>query len=418
MPWEHCGQDGIGDSDVCPACGVAKAAWTVEWNLTRNFRVTRRPTLRLEVVRGPDDAPVAGTPWSVEVGEQTRGGWTDELGKATVPGVADGAECVVTFPAWAPGELLAPDGAERLEPAADADDDLGPGSEGAAVEDLQRRLVDGGYPVDVDGRYGPETAGAVRWLQEEAGLRVDGRAGAAVRSALERRRAAGPPARGPALRLGDLGAQVRTLQQALATQGADLVADGLFGPATRRAVRAFQAARGLAVDGLVGPETWGALAGDAARPEAPAAGGGARFRLAGRKAKYTFKLDVVEWVLRPLRGLDPAGLPWRVDLSDGRRLEGTVDASHRIRVAGVGDATARLTLDLDARTRLVDDPMDDGVAEPDDEDAAADDDAPPAAEDAPEEGDGAPAEPDTAEDAHVAPFERDGRQGPDAFPED
>lgn len=417
MPWEHCGQAGIGDSEVCPACGIAKAAWTVEWNLTRNFRVTRRPTLRLEVVRGADEAPVANAPWSVEVGERTLGGWTDELGKATVPGVADGAECVVTFPAWAPDELIAPDGAEALEPAtAAADEALGPGSEGAAVEDLQRRLVDAGYPVVVDGRYGPETAGAVRWLQEEAGLRVDGRAEAAVRAALERRRAAGPPARGPALRMGDLGAQVRTLQQALVAQGADLVVDGQFGPATRRTVRAFQAARGLAVDGLVGPETWGALAGDAAPPEAPAAGAGARFRLAGRKAKFVFKLDVVEWILRPLRGFDPLGLPWRVELSDGRRLEGTVDASHRVRVAGVGDATARLTLDLDARTRLVDDPMHDGVEEPaeNDDDAAAPTDDPPAEE----EVEDAPAEEDAAEDAHVAPFERDGRQGPDAFPED
>ncbi|MCW8140456.1 MAG: hypothetical protein KIT58_16280, partial [Planctomycetota bacterium] len=122
------------------------------------------------------------------------------------------------------------------------------------------------------------------------------------------------------------------------------------------------------------------------------------------------------WILRPLRGFDPLGLPWRVELSDGRRLEGTVDASHRVRVAGVGDATARLTLDLDARTRLVDDPMHDGVEEPaeNDDDAAAPTDDPPAEE----EVEDAPAEEDAAEDAHVAPFERDGRQGPDAFPED
>ena len=43
--------------------------------------------------------------------------------------------------------------------------------------------------------------------------------------------------------------------------GAGLRPDGLFGAATRDALRAFQRRRGLAEDGVLGPVTWAALAG-------------------------------------------------------------------------------------------------------------------------------------------------------------
>ncbi len=56
------------------------------------------------------------------------------------------------------------------------------------------------------------------------------------------------------LRKGDMGDSVRVLQKALA-----ITADGDFGPATEKAVKKFQASKGLGADGLVGPKTWAAL---------------------------------------------------------------------------------------------------------------------------------------------------------------
>jgi V8-like Glu-specific endopeptidase len=71
----------------------------------------------------------------------------------------------------------------------------------------------------------------------------------------------------PILRSGSKGAAVVDLQSRLnawrlATPGvslAPLVMDGDFGPKTHAMVVAFQRKKGLTVDGVVGPQTWGAL---------------------------------------------------------------------------------------------------------------------------------------------------------------
>jgi cell wall-associated NlpC family hydrolase len=66
-----------------------------------------------------------------------------------------------------------------------------------------------------------------------------------------------------AFRMGDQGSDVAEIQGQLASLGYDVAADGDFGPATAEAVKAFQVARGLDADGLVGPSTYTALLGKA-----------------------------------------------------------------------------------------------------------------------------------------------------------
>jgi hypothetical protein len=63
----------------------------------------------------------------------------------------------------------------------------------------------------------------------------------------------------PTIRRGDRGELVTQCQRLLAKDGSNLEIDGIFGPGTQSAVRAFQKRHNLTVDGIVGPQTWGAL---------------------------------------------------------------------------------------------------------------------------------------------------------------
>jgi hypothetical protein len=58
------------------------------------------------------------------------------------------------------------------------------------------------------------------------------------------------------LRRGSRGKAVEVWQRVLVEAGHQLAVDGIFGPITARATRAYQAARGLVADGIVGPITW------------------------------------------------------------------------------------------------------------------------------------------------------------------
>ncbi|MGO1600518.1 MAG: C40 family peptidase [Brachybacterium sp.] len=80
------------------------------------------------------------------------------------------------------------------------------------------------------------------------------------------------------LRQGDSGQAVETLQASLNANGADLPETGYFGSMTDDAVQEFQSTHGLQVDGVVGPETHGALGGgstESAPVDAPSAGASA-----------------------------------------------------------------------------------------------------------------------------------------------
>jgi peptidoglycan hydrolase-like protein with peptidoglycan-binding domain len=63
----------------------------------------------------------------------------------------------------------------------------------------------------------------------------------------------------PLVQQGSQDHPVKTLQYLLGAHGHAVTVDGIFGPNTDAAVRAFQQGKHLSVDGVVGPKTWAAL---------------------------------------------------------------------------------------------------------------------------------------------------------------
>ncbi|MDB9528045.1 peptidoglycan-binding protein [Oscillatoria sp. CS-180] len=131
------------------------------------------------------------------------------------------------------------------------------GRQGKDITALQTRLVQLGYdPGPTDGIFGGQTEAAVRRLQTDQNLAVDGIVGPQTKDALSH------PVSQPILSLarrssGSLVVEVQTQLQALGHDPGPL--DGHFGPQTQAAVIQFQQATGLAADGVIGPETHAAL---------------------------------------------------------------------------------------------------------------------------------------------------------------
>jgi len=144
---------------------------------------------------------------------------------------------------------------------------LAKGAPGEEVKRVQQALS-----VYADGNFGEQTEQAVKKFQAAHDLVVDGVVGRRTWAQLfpegESKQAASPaaqesktPSPAPAavekpwLRQGASGESVKELQQLLG-----VVVDGSFGRVTERAVREFQSANDLAVDGVVGARTWAKLA--------------------------------------------------------------------------------------------------------------------------------------------------------------
>lgn len=132
------------------------------------------------------------------------------------------------------------------------------GAQGPQVEELQRHLAAAGFdPGPISGLFDLKTKAAVMAFQRARGLEVDGAVGSRTWAALDVRRGSGLR---PILKRGLSDPAVEVLQKMLAAHGFDPGArDGCFGPKTERAVMAFQRAKGLEADGIVGPNTWNAL---------------------------------------------------------------------------------------------------------------------------------------------------------------
>jgi N-acetyl-anhydromuramyl-L-alanine amidase AmpD len=122
------------------------------------------------------------------------------------------------------------------------------GQLGERVKTVQYLLNYRGASLTVDGNFGPATESAVQSFQSAQGITADGIVRTSTWEALI-----------ITARTGDRGPATSAAQSQLASKGYTVMVDGIFGSGTQRAVKQFQTANGLTVDGVVGPQTWNTL---------------------------------------------------------------------------------------------------------------------------------------------------------------
>ena len=143
---------------------------------------------------------------------------------------------------------------------------FGLGTTGAQVSLLQWDLTAGGWLTRSavllgGGTFGPRTLTALRSFQTANGVPATGFYGPLTAAALRGSLARSPSGAARAgLAMGMTSAEVTQLQRDLGRLGYLNVITGYFGPATRDAVRRFQADRGIEPTGQYGPLTQAALA--------------------------------------------------------------------------------------------------------------------------------------------------------------
>lgn len=137
------------------------------------------------------------------------------------------------------------------------------GRTGNDVKWLQTKLNRAGFKLAVDGSFGPACLYVLKCYQAAMGLEIDGSCGPATRESLKKNNSTVKnPYANPAVAVlpGQTGTNVRWVQFQLNKYGATTVdLDGSYGPACTSAVKAFQKASGLEVDGYCGPATQAVL---------------------------------------------------------------------------------------------------------------------------------------------------------------
>lgn len=135
------------------------------------------------------------------------------------------------------------------------------GASGQSVNIIQQKLNSLGFNSGaIDGRFGPKTKAAIIAFQKANGLVPDGIIGPLTWAKLFGS-AGGTSYTGP-ITYGIVNSNVTAIQAKLAALGFNPgPVDGIFGPKSLAAIKAFQKSRGLAADGIVGPLTWHALFG-------------------------------------------------------------------------------------------------------------------------------------------------------------